>query len=184
MGRTESEARQRRTVVRDRTLRDLRRKSPRRRVVDGVLGDLEEMRRRAGPFESRLHILGNHPPEALWPALLAADVVVMPSLWENFSLGALEVLALGRPLVATSGSGYDDFITSGENGMLVPPREPGPLADALGGLLSDAALRERLSRGATERIEDYDIPPVTARHVEFFEQVAAGTVPQTLSEAI
>ena len=143
-----------------------------------------ELRRRAGGFVDRLHILGNHPPERLYPALLAADCVAMPSLWENFALTALEVLALGRPLVATSGSGYDDFMTSGENGLLVPPGESAPLADAIGSLLSDSVLRERLSRGASERIRELDVPPVTALHTEFFEQVASGTVPQTLSSAI
>jgi glycogen synthase len=143
-----------------------------------------ELRARAGRFAEHLHILGNHPPERLYPALEAADFVVMPSLWENFALTALEVLALGRPLVATSGSGYDDFISSEENGLLVPPRETAPLAEAIRRLLSDASLRERLSRGASDRIQELDVPPVTARHVEFFEQVASGTVPQTLSSAI
>lgn len=143
-----------------------------------------ELLRRAGEHADRVHILGNHPPERLYPALLASDVVTLPSLWENFSLGAMEALALGRPLVATSGSGFDDFVTSGENGLLVAPREPAPLAEALDRLLADASLRERLSRGASERIMELDIQPVTARHVEFFEQVASGTVPQTLSRAI
>jgi len=143
-----------------------------------------ELARRAGAFANRLHALGNHPPERLYPALLAADLVVLPSLWENFSLTAMEALALARPLVATSGSGFDDFIDSGENGLLVPPGEVAPLADAINRLLSDAPLRESLARGASERIKQLDVPPVTARHVEFFEQVAAGSVPQTLSDAI
>ena len=144
----------------------------------------DELRRRAGSSAARLHILGNQPPERLYPALAAADVVAMPSLWENFALGSLEVLALGRPLVATSGSGYDDYMVSGANGVLVPPRDVPALAEAIDELLGDPSLRERLSRGAAERVEEMRIEPVTARHVEFFEQVASGTVPQTLSEAI
>lgn len=143
-----------------------------------------ELRARARDFLHRLHILGEHPPERLYPALRASDVIVMPSLWENFPLTALEALALGRPLIATSGSGYDDFVTADRNGLLVAPRDVTALTEAIVQVLSDSLLRERLSRGANETIEEFDVRPMTARHVDFFERVASGTLPHTLSSAI
>lgn len=135
----------------------------------------ERLRELAGPHASRLTILGNQPPERLFPALAAADIVAFPSLWENFALAALEAKALGCAMIATSGSGYDDFITSEEDGLLVPPGESPPLSAALERLLNDGSARRRLASRAAENAEPYDVSVVTRRHVDFFRQVAGGT---------
>lgn len=133
------------------------------------------LRELAGARASRLTILGHQPPEHLLPALASADVVALPSLWENFALAALEAKALGCAMIATSGSGYDDFITSEEDGVLVPPGESAPLAAALMRLLSDASARRRLAARAGENAEAYDVSVVTRRHVDFFRRVAGAS---------
>jgi glycogen(starch) synthase len=117
----------------------------------------------AGPDAERMCILGLQPPERLYPALRAADVVALPSLWENFALAAVETLVLGKPLVATTGSGYEDFITDGESGLLVAPGDPDALADALLRVLRDAELRERLAAGAVNRGEDLSAEAMARR---------------------
>ena len=127
----------------------------------------------AGAQSARLHILGRQSPERLFAGLRAADVVAMPSRWENFAVGALETLALGRPLVATSGSGYDDFVEDGANGILVPPGDAGALAGALVRLLGDPELRTRLGTAAGERILDLEADAVAARFADFFAGLAS-----------
>ena len=74
----------------------------------------------------------------------AADAVVMPSRWEGLPLTALEALASGTPLVATSVRGLRELVTDGENALLVP-EEPDALADALRRVLDDRELAARLS---------------------------------------
>ena len=135
----------------------------------------ERLRELAGPHASRLTILGHQPPEHLLPALASADVVALPSLWENFALAALEAKALGCAMIATSGSGYGDFITSEEDGLLVPPGESAPLAAALVRLLSDGSARRRLASRAAENAEAYDVSVVTRRHIDFFRRVAGAS---------
>lgn len=126
----------------------------------------------AGARSDRLHILGNQPPARLYPALRAADVIAFPSLWENFSLGSMEAMALGRPIVVTSGSGFDDFFTDEHDSLMVPPGEHEPLARAIVRLLEDPPLRSRLSDSVLQTIQRYRPEPVTRQHLEFFEQVA------------
>ena len=77
-----------------------------------------------------------------------AQVAVVPSLYEGFSLPAIEAMACGVPLVATTGGALPEVVgTDGETGLLVPPDDPGALAAAIGRLLDDAELRAPPGRG-------------------------------------
>jgi glycogen synthase len=79
--------------------------------------------------------------------------VVLPSHWEAFGFVALEALALGRPVIASSGSGFAEIIEDGDSGWLVPPRDAGALRDALGERLADPDGLRRASEGARARAE-------------------------------
>jgi len=142
------------------------------------------VREEAGPFRERIHHLGSQPPELLYPSFAHADVVALPSLWENFPLSAPEAMAIGCPLVATGGSGYDDFVRSGSNGLLVRPGDEVELAEAILGLLQDPARRKELGTEAARSIEQYDIGPVCKRHADYLEVVTtAGVRRDGLAEA-
>jgi glycosyltransferase involved in cell wall biosynthesis len=82
-----------------------------------------------------------------------SQVAVVPSLYEGFSLPAIEAMASGVPLVATTGGALPEVVgTDGETGLLVPPDDPGALAVAIGRLLDDEALRVRLGAAGRERV--------------------------------
>jgi glycosyltransferase involved in cell wall biosynthesis len=93
---------------------------------------------------------------ALLRELAAADVAVMPSLWdEAFGLAALEAMAAGLPLIASSAPGPRSFIRHGEDAWLVPPGDEQALLDALR-LLHDAPeLRRRLGVQARRRAAEF-----------------------------
>ena len=82
-----------------------------------------------------------------------AQVAVVPSLYEGFSLPAIEAMACGVPLVATTGGALPEVVgTDGTTGLLVPPDDPGALAAAIGRLLDDGALRDRLGAAGRDRV--------------------------------
>jgi len=82
-----------------------------------------------------------------------AQVAVVPSLYEGFSLPAIEAMACGVPLVATTGGALPEVAgRDGETALLVPPDDPGALAGAIGRLLDDADLRARLGAAGRERV--------------------------------
>ncbi|MBA3245181.1 MAG: glycosyltransferase family 4 protein, partial [Actinobacteria bacterium] len=74
----------------------------------------------------------------------AADASVLSSAWENFPHTLVEALAVGTPVVATAVGGVPEIVRDGENGLLVPPGDPGALASTLRRLLGDPDLQERL----------------------------------------
>ena len=82
-----------------------------------------------------------------------AEVAVVPSLYEGFSLPAIEAMACGVPVVATTGGALPEVVgRDGETGLLVPPDDPGALAAAIGRLLDDPALRARLGAAGRQRV--------------------------------
>jgi glycosyltransferase involved in cell wall biosynthesis len=82
-----------------------------------------------------------------------AQVAVVPSLYEGFSLPAIEAMACGVSLVATTGGALPEVVgTDGVTGLLVPPDDPGALAGAIGRLLDDEDLRRRLGSAGRERV--------------------------------
>lgn len=85
--------------------------------------------------------------------LRSAEVAVVPSLYEGFSLPAVEAMACGTPLVATTGGALPEVAgPDGEAALLVPPGDPGALAASIGRLLDDPALRARLGAAGRDRV--------------------------------
>ena len=82
-----------------------------------------------------------------------AEVAVVPSLYEGFSLPAVEAMACGVAVVATTGGALPEVVgQDGETGLLVPPNDPEALAGAIARLLDDADLRARLGAAGRERV--------------------------------
>ncbi len=128
----------------------------------------------AGEHRTRLHLLGNQPPGRLFAALARADVVALPSRWEAFGLAALEAMALGRPLVLTRGTGFEE-LAGPDAAAFVAPSDPEGVADAIVGLLEAPSERGRLGAAARARAEAFDVGPIAGRHLEVFEAVAGGS---------
>ena len=81
-----------------------------------------------------------------------ATVAVVPSLYEGFSIPALQAMPCGVPLVATTAGALPEVVgRDGETALLVPPGDSRALAYAIGRLLDDPALRCRLSAAALRR---------------------------------
>jgi glycogen synthase len=122
----------------------------------------------------RLHFLGFVAHDRL-PAVLAhADLLVLPSLYEELGTVLLEAMQAGLPIVASKTGGIPDVIEDGVNGMLVPPGEPELLARAIDRLLADRGLAYRLGEGAQERGKDYDWEVLAERVLAVYRGVTAG----------
>ncbi|MCA1664871.1 MAG: glycosyltransferase family 4 protein, partial [Myxococcales bacterium] len=94
----------------------------------------------------------------------AADVMVMPSLWdEAFGLVVVEAMAAGRPVVVTRSGAMPELVGDGR-GVIVPKRDEVAMAGAIGRLLDDDSLRARMGQAArAHAAERYGMPVWVAR---------------------
>jgi glycosyltransferase involved in cell wall biosynthesis len=90
--------------------------------------------------------------ERLVELYASAQIAVVPSLYEGFSLPAVEAMACGVPLVATTGGAVPEVAgTDGETALLVEPGDPEQLADGIRRFLDDPALRDRIAAAGRQR---------------------------------
>jgi glycosyltransferase involved in cell wall biosynthesis len=99
------------------------------------------------------------PADGVARALDAATTLVLPSRSEGMGRVLVEAFCRGRPVVASSVGGIVDLVRDGENGLLVPPRDPQVLADALYRVLANHDLAARLSAGAKASAERWVATP-------------------------
>jgi glycosyltransferase involved in cell wall biosynthesis len=141
-------------------------------VLPGDRERLEELINESS-LQERVHI---RPPvfDADKVACLAtSDLLVLPSYHEGMPVSLIEAMASGLPLVATPVGGIPDLVTDGENGLLVPPGQPGELAEALAGLIGDPARRTRMGLiGRQCALERHDLDARVPDLVRFYERVA------------
>jgi len=104
----------------------------------------------------------------------AADIFVLSSFKEGLPVALLEAMAAGKGIVATSVGGIPEAIRGGENGFLVPSGDLDALAEAIGRLAADTALRERLGRAArAEAMRAYAIEKIVRRIEELYTSLCA-----------
>src|SRR5215212_1946218 len=100
----------------------------------------------------RLHFVGFLAHDRLPAVMSHADLLVLPSLYEELGTVLLEAMQAGLPIVASKTGGIPDVIEDGVNGMLVPPGDPKAIALAIDRLLANRDLARRLSEEAQERL--------------------------------
>jgi glycosyltransferase involved in cell wall biosynthesis len=106
--------------------------------------------------------------------LAASDVLAAPSLSEGFGLAVVEAMAAGVSCVAARTGGLAEIVEHDASGLLVPPRDALALADALGRLLGDAALRRRLGERGRAVVEArYDVRDTARRLDDLYAAVLA-----------
>ncbi|MBV9499266.1 MAG: glycosyltransferase family 4 protein [Acidobacteriaceae bacterium] len=87
------------------------------------------------------------------PYYLVMDVFVLPTHREGFPNTVLEAQVAERPVVTTRATGAVDSVVDGETGLLVPVGDAVALAKAIGKLLDDPAMRQRMGKAGRERVE-------------------------------
>ncbi|HET7425440.1 MAG TPA: glycosyltransferase family 4 protein [Gemmatimonadales bacterium] len=98
----------------------------------------------------------------------SVDCVVLPSLHEGLSVALIEAMAHGVPVVATAVGGVPELL-KGDAGVLVPPRDPEALADALASVLESPERRAQLARAGRLRVAtEFDVQAIARELAERF----------------
>jgi D-inositol-3-phosphate glycosyltransferase len=116
--------------------------------------------------------LGKRGQDTLPYYYSAAEVLVMPSLYESFGMVALEAMACGTPVVASQVGGLAYLVRDGETGFTIPDNAPDALCEKLSLLLGDPQLRSTMGRRAEQYAQDYAWERIAAQVVDVYKSLA------------
>jgi len=122
----------------------------------------------------RTIFLGSVPNTDMPDLYRSADLSVLPSLAEATSIAGLEAMACALPLVGTNVGGIPTIIEDRATGLLVPPREPQAMAEALSLLIADVDLRRRMGAAARAKVErEFTWPVIVRKTVDVYRATLA-----------
>jgi glycosyltransferase involved in cell wall biosynthesis len=121
---------------------------------------------------STVYFLGHVEQAELIELYRAATVFVHAAHYEGLPTVLLEAMACGRAVVSTAVSGALDVVEDGVNGLLVQPRAPAALAEAVSRLLTDAELRATLGAAARRTVKEaFSWPVVGQKHMRYYQDL-------------
>jgi glycogen(starch) synthase len=124
-----------------------------------------------GNYQRRIMFMNGLTQEELFPIVALATIVVLPSLWEAFGFVCVEAMALGRPVIATSGSGFDEIIGDKISGYLVDPGNSAALSEKIIRALQDKPRLRVISDEARKRARDFEVSRVALQVLAYFEKI-------------
>ena len=123
-----------------------------------------------GAFAERLILLENLPHAELYPVIDGAHLVALPSLIDNLPNSCMEAMGMGKVVIGTSGTSFEELITDGVNGFLIGPDDPSALANKLIAAWEDPKLSE-MSAAAKQRMQDFAPDKTVASLLTYYEEV-------------
>jgi glycosyltransferase involved in cell wall biosynthesis len=107
------------------------------------------------------------------PVMSAFDVFVLPSLNEGMGRVLVEAMALSRPIVASRTGGINDLVVHEKNGLLVPPRDAGVIADAVLLLLGNEPIRRAMGSEGRRMAQGYSAARMVEKIDALYDQLPA-----------
>jgi glycosyltransferase involved in cell wall biosynthesis len=103
--------------------------------------------------------------------LALIDLFVLPSLWEGLPLSLLEAMAAGKPVIATPVGGVPEIIEDGINGLLVSPRSPNDLAEAIITLLQNPKKAKSMGDAGRKKVDEYSVEAMVQKTENLYRQL-------------
>jgi phosphatidyl-myo-inositol alpha-mannosyltransferase len=101
-----------------------------------------------------------------------ADIFIAPATGrESFGIILLEAMATGKPVIASNISGYASVITDGVEGILVPPKQEVPLAQAISKLIKDPNLRSTMGQSGLLKAAGFGWDKVSRKVMDFYTRI-------------
>lgn len=148
-------------------------------IICGKGPDEKRLRRLIDRFDvsDRVEMRGFVSDEERGRLMGACRFFVMPSLFESFGLAAVELMSHGRPIICTDVNGLPE--TVGDSAVVVAPRDPKALADAINLLLDDRPGCEVLAAKARSKAEGYDWKDHLPKIEDVYRRVISGEYSET-----
>lgn len=146
-------------------------------IVGGDIGEKRNLEKIVKELELDPYVKfqGRVPNEEVPKFMAAADIFVMPSMFEGFSNAIIEAMASGLPIIATRAGGNASVIEDGVNGFLVETKNYEQLAEKILLLAESDVLRNEISENNKKKAEEYRWERIITRLEEVYCSLIAGS---------
>jgi glycosyltransferase involved in cell wall biosynthesis len=112
------------------------------------------------------------PNEKVYELFQRAKFVVLPYTYQQGHSGVLTVaFSFGKAVIVTNVGDLPNLVEDGKEGLVVPPRDPEALADAIITLLKDDELRKKMGENAYKKVQELSWDTIAKKHIEVYEEV-------------
>jgi len=140
-------------------------------VGDGsLLDELKELTQKIG-ISNSVNFFGKFAE--VIPFYKRMNIFVLPSIYEGFGIVLLEAMAAGIPVVATNVDGISEVVIDKESGLLVPPKNPEGIANAVINIIENSELTEKLVMEGYKRAALFDIKEHVIKLDNFYKKLLA-----------
>ena len=134
----------------------------------------------------RTEFMGDLSPDAAWECMQCADIFVLPTWTEGFPNVILEAMAAGKAIISTAVGAIPEILDANSDrpcGLVLEPRDPAVLAEALRIVLTNAELRDTLGRRALAKVRRlYTTDTVFSKLVDLWNDIAGTGARSTSSK--
>lgn len=131
------------------------------------------VRAQCGSVAERVAVLGNLKHTQLYPVIAGARLVALPSLVDNLPNACLEAMGLGKVVIGTKDASFEELITDGVNGFLVPANDPDTLGEKMIAAWIDPRLNE-MGTAAKERMLEFAPEKTVASLLSYYAELLNG----------
>ncbi len=125
-------------------------------------------------LEDAIDLVGARPLDEMPSWFARASVVAMPSHYEGLPLAALEAMAAGRPLVASTAAGFDAIVAEGRTGLRAPSDDAVAFAEAISSLLDDPARAAAMGAAGRALVaRSFSLESCAAGYADLYERLGA-----------
>jgi L-malate glycosyltransferase len=117
---------------------------------------IEQVQTRARELEVEVTVTGQLSKQQWIELSESHDIFINTTNIDNTPVSVMEAMALGLPVVSTNVGGVPYLIEHGQDGLLVPPKDPKKMAQAVFQLLDDSSLVNLLTQNARMKVESFD----------------------------
>jgi glycosyltransferase involved in cell wall biosynthesis len=121
-------------------------------------------------LQARIKVISHFDKQDLPLLLTGHHILLFPSLSEGFPLALVEAMACGLAPVVTEIPGCTEVVTDRQNGLLIPPRQPAAITQALTQLLENPQQLNQLRREAYESVQQYSWESIAQQHFKLYTQ--------------
>lgn len=130
-------------------------------------------------YAERLIFIENIPHSKLYPVIAVARLVVLPSLIDNLPNACLEAMALGKPVIGTIGASFDEMLTDGATGFLVPIGDVQALTTKIHEAWTHPNLNE-IGQAAKLKVKEFAIERTVQELLNYYNQIISDSDKQNL----